>query len=332
MGRSILFLILLFVFPLSACSHKSSAPVSADTMPDMEELLAYSQSHSQEEYEKKLKEIQAVIDNTSYEELCQILTDSLASWADTQTDYEITDTSIEFSEDPLLMDEQRKEKLYNNWTVSVNIQLAGDEKSKYDVPDAAAIYRQAADALRSTPYGAYKLHTLKITASSDPDRILTSEQEGRFFLTDSAFSLPQEPEELAIQKTVLEQVEEFNQEYFSDECYRGQNVTLKRFGSPRDSSVLYLEFPIYAPPFDQDMAAFADSLEKTVTGDVKLMLYKGNMINAGVTSPFTLYDEQTASFGVDKDYDQSDATGFINLFGLSIKERAKLSKSWPEVK
>ena len=45
MGRSILFLILLFVFPLSACSHKSSAPVSADTMPDMEELLAYSQSH-----------------------------------------------------------------------------------------------------------------------------------------------------------------------------------------------------------------------------------------------------------------------------------------------
>ena len=259
MGRSILFLILLFVFPLSACSHKSSAPVSADTMPDMEELLAYSQSHSQEEYEKKLKEIQAVIDNTSYEELCQILTDSLASWADTQTDYEITDTSIEFSEDPLLMDEQRKEKLYNNWTVSVNIQLAGDEKSKYDLPDAAAIYRQAADALRSTPYGAYKLHTLKITASSDPDRILTSEQEGSFFLTDSAFSLPQE--ELAIQKAVLEQVETFNQECFSDERYRGQNVTLKRFGSPRDSSVLYLEFPIYAPPFDQDMAAFADSLE-----------------------------------------------------------------------
>ncbi len=59
---------------------------------------------------------------------------------------------------------------------------------------------------------------------------------------------------------------------------------------------------------------------------MKLKLYKGNMINAGVTSPFTLYDEQTASFGVDKDYDQSDATGFINLFGLSIKERAKLQE------
>ena len=76
--------------------------------------------------------------------------------------------------------------------------------------------------------------------------------------------------------------------------------------------------------------AFADSLEKTVTGDVKLKLYKGNMINAGVTSPYTLYDEQTASFGEDDDYDQADSAGFINLFGLSIKERAKLSKKWPK--
>ena len=75
-------------------------------------------------------------------------------------------------------------------------------------------------------------------------------------------------------------------------------------------------------PLREALDAFADSLEKTVTGDVKLKLYKGNMINAGVTSPFTLYDEQTASFGVDKDYDQSDATGFINLFGLPLKVRA----------
>ncbi len=76
---------------------------------------------------------------------------------------------------------------------------------------------------------------------------------------------------------------------------------------------------------------FANSLAKTVTGDVKLKLYKGNLINAGVTSPFTLYDEQTASFGEDEDYNQADAAGFINLFGLSIKERAKLSKSWPKI-
>ena len=85
-------------------------------------------------------------------------------------------------------------------------------------------------------------------------------------------------------------------------------------------------------PLREALDAFANSLEKTVTGDVKLKLYKGNMINAGVTSPYTLYDEQTASFGEDEDYNQADATGFINLFGLSIKEHAKLSKNWPEVK
>ena len=78
------------------------------------------------------------------------------------------------------------------------------------------------------------------------------------------------------------------------------------------------------------MDAFVDSTQQTVCGDVTLKLYKGNMILAGITSPYTLYDEQTASFGEDEDYNQADSAGFINLFGLSIKERAKLSKSWPQ--
>ena len=85
-------------------------------------------------------------------------------------------------------------------------------------------------------------------------------------------------------------------------------------------------------PLREAMDAFVDSTQKTVTGDVKLKLYKGNIITASVTSPYTLYDEQTASFGVDEDYNQADAAGFINLFGLSIKERAKLSAKWPENK
>ena len=85
-------------------------------------------------------------------------------------------------------------------------------------------------------------------------------------------------------------------------------------------------------PLREAMDAFVDSTQKTVTGDVKLKLYKGNIITASVASPYTLYDEQTASFGVDEDYNQADAAGFINLFGLSIKERAKLSAKWPEIK
>ena len=82
-------------------------------------------------------------------------------------------------------------------------------------------------------------------------------------------------------------------------------------------------------PLREALSAFTDDLQKTVTGDVTLKLYKGNMINAGVTSPYTLYDEQTASFGEDEDYNQADANGFINLFGLPIAERAKLAQSWP---
>ncbi|MBQ7939589.1 MAG: argininosuccinate synthase [Clostridia bacterium] len=81
-------------------------------------------------------------------------------------------------------------------------------------------------------------------------------------------------------------------------------------------------------PLCRAIGAFVDDTQKTVTGDVKLKLYKGNLVNAGVTSPYTLYDEQTASFGVDEDYNQKDAEGFINLFGLPLKVRAKLLGPW----
>ena len=77
-------------------------------------------------------------------------------------------------------------------------------------------------------------------------------------------------------------------------------------------------------PLRESLCAFVDKTQERVTGDVKLKLYKGNLINAGVTSPYTLYDEQTASFGEDEDYNQADSAGFINLFGLPIKVKAKL--------
>ena len=59
-----------------------------------------------------------------------------------------------------------------------------------------------------------------------------------------------------------------------------------------------------------------------MTGEVKLKLYKGNMINAGVTSPYSLYSEEIATFGQDQVYDQKNAEGFITLFGLPIAVQA----------
>ena len=76
-------------------------------------------------------------------------------------------------------------------------------------------------------------------------------------------------------------------------------------------------------PLRQALSAFVDSTQETVTGDVKLKLYKGNIIDAGVTSSYSLYDEDIATFDEDDVYNQADSAGFINLFGLPIKVQAK---------
>ena len=77
-------------------------------------------------------------------------------------------------------------------------------------------------------------------------------------------------------------------------------------------------------PLRESLSAFVSKTQETVTGDVKLKLYKGNMINAGVTSPYSLYSEDFATFDADEVYDQKDSAGFINLFGLPIKVKAIL--------
>ena len=75
-------------------------------------------------------------------------------------------------------------------------------------------------------------------------------------------------------------------------------------------------------PLREAEQAFIDSTQKYVTGEVKLALYKGNIIKAGTTSPYSLYNESIASFTTGDLYDHHDAEGFINLFGLSVKVRA----------
>ncbi len=74
-------------------------------------------------------------------------------------------------------------------------------------------------------------------------------------------------------------------------------------------------------PLREALSAFVDKTQERVTGKVRLKLYKGNMINAGVWSPYSLYSEQIATFGA-SDYDQTDAKGFIDLYGLPIQVQA----------
>ncbi len=77
-------------------------------------------------------------------------------------------------------------------------------------------------------------------------------------------------------------------------------------------------------PLREALSSFVDKTQETVTGDVKLKLYKGNIVSAGSTSPYTLYSEEYATFGEDSVYNQNDSAGFINLFGLPVTVKAKM--------
>ena len=83
---------------------------------------------------------------------------------------------------------------------------------------------------------------------------------------------------------------------------------------------------LWYTPLREALSAFVDSTQETVTGTVKLKLYKGNCMPAGAKSPYSLYDEDIATFSEDEVYDQKDSAGFINLFGLPLKVRATMLK------
>ncbi|MBQ2890150.1 MAG: argininosuccinate synthase [Clostridia bacterium] len=84
---------------------------------------------------------------------------------------------------------------------------------------------------------------------------------------------------------------------------------------------------LWYTPLREALSAFVDSTQETVTGEVKLMLYKGSIINAGSKSPYSLYNETIASFGDSQElYSHKDSEGFINLFGLPLKVRALMEK------
>lgn len=84
-------------------------------------------------------------------------------------------------------------------------------------------------------------------------------------------------------------------------------------------------------PLRKALSAFVDSTQENVTGCVRLKLYKGNCIPAGVESPYSLYDKELATFGEDSVYNQKDAEGFINLFGLPLKVQALLREKRKEL-
>ncbi len=99
-----------------------------------------------------------------------------------------------------------------------------------------------------------------------------------------------------------------------------QTVQFKQIAALKYAELTY--DGMWFTPLHEAIDAFVDSTQGPVTGIVRLKLYKGNIISAGIKSPFSLYREDFATFGQEDVYNQQDAVGFIHLFGLSLKVRA----------
>ena len=107
-------------------------------------------------------------------------------------------------------------------------------------------------------------------------------------------------------------------------CLDRDTQHYKELVAARFAELVY--FGQWYTPLREALSAFVDKTQENVTGEVKLKLYKGNIINAGVTSPYSLYDADMATFDEDEVYDQKDSVGFIKLFGLPIQVQAQMKQ------
>ena len=107
-------------------------------------------------------------------------------------------------------------------------------------------------------------------------------------------------------------------------CLDRATQSFKQQVSIRYSELVY--DGMWFSPLREALDAFVNETQKTVTGTVRMKLYKGNIYSAGVKSPYSLYSQEYVTFGEDEVYNQADATGFINLFRLPLKVRALMKK------
>ena len=107
-------------------------------------------------------------------------------------------------------------------------------------------------------------------------------------------------------------------------CLDRATQSFKQQVSIRYSELVY--DGMWFSPLREALDAFVNETQRTVTGTVRMKLYKGNIYSAGVKSPYSLYSQEYVTFGEDEVYNQADATGFINLFGLPLKVRALMKK------
>lgn len=107
-------------------------------------------------------------------------------------------------------------------------------------------------------------------------------------------------------------------------CLDRETLHYKDLVAQRYAELVY--YGQWFHPLREALAAFVEKTQETVSGTVKLKLYKGNVLPAGTTSPYSLYEEELSTFGEDEVYNQADAGGFINCFGLPLEVVARMKQ------
>lgn len=118
--------------------------------------------------------------------------------------------------------------------------------------------------------------------------------------------------------------------YYAHDCLEALTVDKDAINAKISLVNMYSEHVYNGKWFStvrEAISAFVDKTQENVTGNVKIKLYKGNVTNAGLTSPYSLYNEEFATFGEDGVYDQTDAQGFVNLYSLSTKIQTMMKEN-----
>lgn len=257
--KKIIFMriLMLSIFLLAGCNEESELQ-SLENMPTRDDILEFYNTHTQEESDALMREVMVRIDNTSYEEICNILDASLQEWKETQAPFEVNQITTEYSRDELLMNAQANEKMFSNIFLNVGIhydpeKVIGSEQELFDT-----IFDYIQNALMKTPYG-MKINELELSLyRNDAPRYIGKVGFARI----DSIDLPQPKEELHIQTIAYNFVEAFNRTEFSDERFsRHGNATLNRFGIKSDTDELYIEIPIYEVDYNKDVEALKKSLK-----------------------------------------------------------------------
>lgn len=284
--RIVSFLALALAILFAGCANNAAPPPAPlEEMPTVEELKAFRETHTDEQYKERLLQVKELIDGTSHEDVCASLRRSLEEWAEAQTSPAIDRVAIEFSQDPLLMDEQRKQKAYQNMDLKVEIYYDAEQVGLTQEQIAQRIADPAMQVLRENPYGWARIKGIELTCYNLEHRIQYGTTSGNSMSPD--FMVPVQPEEeLKIQKMLYYSIEDWNSQIPRTEWsgkpppVEAPNVTLRHFGIKPDTGELYMEIPIYlydynmsAEEYWESLAGRSEELYRSISGDGEAAAY-----------------------------------------------------------